>query len=67
MINSLLPEKYIMVVSFLAAFVLNTLSICLFRKKLPRDMGRAFAVNGNQSKGKERGAGIILIIVYLNR
>ena len=64
MINSLLPEKYIMVVSFLAAFVLNTLSICLFRKKLPRDMGRAFAVNGNQSKGKERGAGIILIIVY---
>ncbi len=31
---------------------------------LPRDQGRAFAVNGEKSKGKVRGTGILFIAVY---
>lgn len=32
--------------------------------RLPRDGGRAFAVNGTEAKGKPRGAGIIFITIF---
>ena len=35
------------------------------RTHLPQDMGRAFAVNGEKSIGKARGAGLIFISVYV--
>ena len=34
-------------------------------KFLPRDHGRAFAVNGELSKGKLRGVGLIIVVVFL--
>lgn len=32
---------------------------------LPHDMGRAYAVNGELSKGKLRGVGLVMVICYL--
>ena len=31
---------------------------------LPRDAGRAYAINGSKSVGKPRGAGIIFILTF---
>lgn len=44
---------------FGTAFILH-----LFRGKLPQDHGRAFAVNGEKSKGKARGGGVLFIPVF---
>ncbi len=42
-----------------------TLFLCNFGKKfLPSDHGRAFAVNGQLSKGKPRGAGMIFVFIF---
>ncbi len=55
------PLAAILVIcSFAAAFA----SFKIFAKLLPRDQGREFAVNGELSQGKPRGAGIILISVF---
>lgn len=51
-------------ISILLAFFLTCLSLKLFMDKLPRDGGRKYAINGNLSKGKPRGAGIIFIIIF---
>lgn len=48
-----------------AAFILTLLGICLFSRYLPKDQGRKFAVNGALSQGKPRGAGLILLLVYI--
>ena len=34
----------------------------VFHDKLPHDHGRAFAVNGELSKGKARGSGLIFVL-----
>ena len=39
---------------FLLAFALTALMDSVFHDKLPHDHGRAFAVNGELSKGKAR-------------
>ncbi|MBR6102909.1 MAG: phospho-N-acetylmuramoyl-pentapeptide-transferase [Ruminococcus sp.] len=51
-------------VAVLTTFVLTMIALKLLAKKLPRDHGREFAVNGELSQGKPRGAGIILISVF---
>lgn len=48
----------------LLGFVLSVALIALLRDKLPQDHGRAFAVNGQVSKGKARGSGVIFIPVF---
>ena len=48
----------------LLGFLLSVALIALFRDKLPQDHGRAFAVNGQISKGKARGSGVIFITVF---
>jgi phospho-N-acetylmuramoyl-pentapeptide-transferase len=48
-----------------AAFLLTLLGLVFGRKFLPKDQGREFAVNGALSKGKDRGAGLILIIALI--
>ena len=48
--------------AFLLAFVLTALTDSIFRDKLPHDHGRAFAVNGELSKGKARGSGLIFVL-----
>ena len=46
--------------SFLIAFF----SLKFFKRILPKDQGRAFAVNGALSEGKPRGAGIIFVTSF---
>lgn len=46
----------------LLAFALTALMDSVFREKLPHDHGRAFAVNGELSKGKARGSGLIFVL-----
>ena len=47
---------------FLLAFALTALMDSVFHDKLPHDHGRAFAVNGELSKGKARGSGLIFVL-----
>ncbi|MBQ9825749.1 MAG: phospho-N-acetylmuramoyl-pentapeptide-transferase [Firmicutes bacterium] len=54
----------IMFAGCLAAFVLTILLIKLVGPKLPRDHGREFAVAGELSAGKIRGAGILMMPVF---
>ena len=48
----------------LLAFALSLTLIPLLRDKLPQDHGREHAVNGDKSKGKARGGGVIFIPVF---
>lgn len=48
----------------LLGFVLSAVLIALLRDKLPQDHGRAYAVNGEKSKGKARGSGVVFIPVF---
>lgn len=48
----------------LTTFALTCIMISLCADLLPKDQGRAFAVEGKKSAGKPRGAGIIFILVF---
>ncbi len=62
MIFDLLSNKNsILLLAAALAFCLTLGGIFGFTRYLPKDHGREFAVNGALSKGKARGAGIILI------
>lgn len=51
-------------VGILFAFGFTCLMTTKFAGRLPRDMGRDFAVDGKLSAGKPRGAGLIFILVF---
>ncbi len=63
-LDSLSLNNSIMFIVLISFFV-TIFSLTAFNKFLPRDVGRKFALNGELSKGKPRGAGIIFILVYL--
>ena len=52
-----------LLISF-AAFALTFILIKFAGKKLPRDHGKEFAVAGEASQGKIRGAGILMMCVF---
>ncbi|MDO5402797.1 MAG: phospho-N-acetylmuramoyl-pentapeptide-transferase [Eubacteriales bacterium] len=56
--------KEITFLSVLFAFILTCAAIAFGKNTLPRDAGRAFAINGSKSVGKPRGAGIIFILTF---
>lgn len=56
--------KWIAFFGILAAFTLTCVLLKTLQNVLPRDGGRAFAVNGALSQGKPRGAGIVFILVF---
>ena len=56
--------KEITFISVLFAFALTCIAIMLGKNTLPRDAGRAYAINGSKSVGKPRGAGIIFILTF---
>lgn len=67
MIYYLISSNYLPLMTFISvifAFAITCLSINLCKESLPRDGGRAFAVNGKLSAGKPRGAGIIFILTF---
>lgn len=57
-------SQYIVIASILA-FAVCFLLLKLKLPFLPKDKGRAFAVNGEVSKGKIRGVGIIMICTFI--
>lgn len=60
-------EMPMLMLAISAAFTFGAviLSLKLFKSKLPVDGGREFAFNGKLSKGKQRGAGIVFICVFI--
>ncbi len=62
MLTSVIGQRGVDAMAFLLAFALTALTDSIFRDKLPHDHGRAFAVNGELSKGKARGSGVRLIL-----
>ncbi len=54
-----------LMILFLTSFVLVVVSLKAFRRILPKDQGREFAVNGALSEGKARGAGLIFITCFV--
>ena len=60
-------EMPMLMLAISAAFTFGAVifSLKLFKSKLPVDGGRDFAFNGKLSKGKQRGAGIVFICVFI--
>lgn len=56
--------KWIAFAGLVLAFLLTCILLKLLQNVLPRDGGRAFAVNGILSQGKPRGAGIVFILIF---
>lgn len=54
----------VLLVPMLCSFLLAFFSLKFFKRILPKDQGRAFAVNGALSEGKPRGAGIIFVTSF---
>ncbi len=68
MIYYLVGSLYLKELTFISvvfASALTILAIHFGEKTLPRDAGRAFAINGTKSVGKPRGAGIIFILTFI--
>ena len=53
-----------LLVPMLCSFLIAFFSLKFFKRILPKDQGRAFAVNGALSEGKPRGAGIIFVTSF---
>ncbi len=54
----------VLLVPMLCSFLIAFFSLKFFKSILPKDQGRAFAVNGALSEGKPRGAGIIFVTSF---
>ena len=57
MLTSAIGQRGVNAAALLLTFALTALMDSLFRDKLPQDHGRAFAVDGELSKGKAREIG----------
>lgn len=57
-------SKWMIVLGVLTSFLLSFAGIRLGQNSLPRDGGRKFAVNGELSRGKPRGAGLIFVAAF---
>lgn len=62
--NIMNMQQYIAIAA-IAAFAVCFILLKLKLPFLPKDKGRAFAVNGEVSKGKIRGVGLIMISVFV--
>ncbi len=59
-----MPASVIATIGVILAFGGTALFTGVFKRFLPQDQGRAFAVEGAKSAGKPRGAGIIFVFVF---
>ena len=57
-------SKWMIVLGVLTSFILSFAGIRLGQNSLPRDGGRKFAVNGELSRGKPRGAGLSCVAAF---
>lgn len=60
-----IDEPHLFAIYTLFSFVLTTVLLHIDFPFLPRDQGRVNAVNGELSKGKVRGVGLIMLISFL--
>lgn len=58
-------SNWVMLAGMVFTLVTTFCAILIGKDKLPTDQGRAFAVNGQKSKGKPRGAGIYFVIFFV--
>ncbi len=58
---NMLGQTKVNALAFLVAVALTALLLHICKGRLPQDQGRAFAVNGQLSKGKARGAGLVFV------
>ncbi|WP_411335624.1 phospho-N-acetylmuramoyl-pentapeptide-transferase [Ruminococcus gauvreauii] len=63
--NHYLSTNQIVMLGILITFILTFLALKFPLPFLPSDQGRAFAVNGNLSKGKIRGVGLTFVICFI--
>lgn len=54
-----------LLILFVTSFVLVAVCLKVFKRILPKDQGREFAVNGSLSEGKARGAGLIFVTCFV--
>ncbi len=64
-LSSLTDIRKTITIAALSSFILTFLLLGRKFAFLPRDQGRLYAVNGEKSKGKIRGAGIIIAFVFI--
>ncbi|MDD6101733.1 MAG: phospho-N-acetylmuramoyl-pentapeptide-transferase [Clostridiales bacterium] len=57
--------RYLVLLCLTCSFLLTVVLLKVLQASLPKDGGRAFAVNGALSQGKPRGAGIVFILVHI--
>lgn len=66
MVYKLISDKSLLFpVLFGVTFLAGFFSLKYLMRLLPKDQGREFAVNGKLSEGKPRGAGIIMMTVFV--
>ena len=56
--------NFVATLGILFAFFATVLLLWKCKDKLPRDMGREFAVDGKKSAGKPRGAGFLFVLIF---
>lgn len=64
-LSQYLSNYQLVIVGVLVAWVLTLVMLKCNFKFLPHDQGREFAINGDLSKGKVRGVGLIMVICFL--
>lgn len=62
LIGKTISDNSLLVLGVIFSFAITWLALKFGSRFLPKDHGREFAVNGELSAGKSRGAGIILVI-----
>ena len=71
LLENVMSEEQLILVTpmvFLALLIAFVLCYVLLKAKLPflpKDKGREFAVNGELSKGKIRGVGLVMVSVFV--
>ncbi len=65
LLNGYIPAAGILTIAVALCLVATYLFLRFPPAFLPKDQGRAFAVNGALSKGKTRGVGLIMVLVFL--
>ncbi len=62
---SIWDQSHIYALYAVFCFLLTAILLPIPFSFLPQDQGRAYAVNGEQSKGKIRGSGLIMLVCFL--
>ena len=65
MLTYFLNEIAVMMIGSIATPLLCAILLTVFSGMLPKDQGREFAVDGEKSAGKIRGAGLLFVISFI--